>query len=98
MRYLPEDRSLRTVYLIAVFAVIVFFLWLRGYIMTLNYSFNGLIEKVEYDEPKHIPTITVHGENYDLIYCHWNNYRDTLSVGDSVIKIKGEVGMSLIKK
>ena len=66
--------------------------------MTLNYSFNGLIEKVEYDEPKHILTITVHGKEYDLVYCHWKNYLDTLSVGDSVIKIKGDVDMSLIKK
>ena len=67
--------------------------------MTLNYSFSGKIEKIEYpDSIKHIPTITVHGNKYDLIYCHWDNYCDTPYVGDSVIKIKGELSMSLIKK
>lgn len=84
--------------LLVVFFVIMFFLWLRGYIMTLNYSFKGLVEKVQYEEPKHIPTITVHGKEYELIYCRWKNYRDTLSVGDSVIKRKGYIEMVLIKK
>jgi hypothetical protein len=96
MRFLPEDRSLRTVYLIAVFAVVVFFLWLRGYIMTLNYNFSGKIQKIEYpDSLKHIPTITVRGKQYDLIYCH---YRVEPAVGDSVVKKKGEMDLLIIKK
>lgn len=99
MKNLKYDKSLLLkVILFIVFILFFFIQWLRGYIMTVNYSFNGFIEKIQYEEPKHLPTITVKGKEYDLIYCHWKNYKDTLAVGDSVIKKKGDMDLSLIKR
>lgn len=65
--------------------------------MTTNYSFNGAIEKIQYDD-KHVPIITVKGKEYNLAYCSWINYKDKLAVGDSVRKVKDEKNMTLIKK
>lgn len=84
-----------------VFIVLVMFClggWLFGYIRALNYSFNGVIQKIEYSKLQKTPTITINGKDYDLVDNNWFNYKDTLAVGDSAIKKKGETGFTLIKK
>ncbi|MDB5116122.1 MAG: hypothetical protein JWQ79_1614 [Mucilaginibacter sp.] len=110
MRFFINRPELKKILLFIAAILIVFILWARGYLMTLNYEFSGKVEKIEYpDSLKHIPTITVKGEKYDLIYCDWVNYRDSLSisnayyrdslsVGDSVIKKKGSVTLYFLKK
>ena len=79
--------------------LIVFFLWLYSYERALNYEFDGIIQKVEYSEPKHIPTITIKGIQYDLGYNYWDDgqQRD-IEKGDSAIKKKGTTDFTLIKK
>jgi len=59
-------------------------------------NFSGLIEKIVYEEPKHLPTITVKGNEYDVFDYYWGP--DTLAVGDSVIKKKGSLDLALFKR
>lgn len=90
-----KNNKLLPVILIALAITI---LWLRAYILTLCMNFNGVIEKVRYSEPKHNPYITVNGKEYDLMYSSWiTSYKDTLAIGDSVIKRKGVQDLILIK-
>ncbi|MFD0765344.1 hypothetical protein ACFQZI_10815 [Mucilaginibacter lutimaris] len=61
-----------------------------------NVTFNGIIEKIRYEEPKHILFITVNRKEYDIEHYQWHpNY--SLAVGDSAVKKKGEEGFLLIK-
>jgi hypothetical protein len=73
-------------------------LWFIGHEKALNLTFNGTIEKVRYDEPKHSPYITIKGVEYELGYSHWINYKDTLAIGDIAIKKKGTTDFILIKR
>lgn len=84
-------------YVIPLIIVIVVGLTLRGHWIEINYEFNGLVQKITFDEPKHTPTIIVNGKSYTFVY---NNrfLLDSVSVGDSVIKVKGENEMHLFKK
>ena len=107
-----DKPLLKKLFPFIIILLLVFILWARGYLMTLNYDFSGKIEKIEYpDSLKHIPTITVKSKKYDLIYCEFVNYRDSLSldgvnnrnyrdslfVGDSVIKKKGNTILYFFK-
>ncbi len=80
----------------AVFAF-AFFGWLYGHETAINLHFNGVIEKIRYDEPQHKPYITIKGVEYELGYSHWINYKDTLAIGDSAVKKKGTTYFLLIK-
>lgn len=62
---------------------------------SLANSFSGVIEKVRYEEPKHLPHITVSGKEYDVFDYHLG--QDTLAVGDSVMKKKGALDLIVIK-
>ena len=68
------------------------------YIRASNYSFNGVIENVSYEYPKHIPTMTIKGIDYNLFYLNWSNNTEDIAVGDSAIKRKGTTSFILIKK
>jgi len=96
--YIDDIFGLRRGTILVVFVLVFGSGLLFGYVRAWNYSFKGVITKVSYDEPKHIPTITINGINYNLIYDSWNNYNDTLAVGDSAIKQKGTTVFILTKK
>lgn len=84
--------------LIISFLLIVFILALVGYRRAYNYSFNGIIENVTYNS-KNNPTITIKGEDYDLTYNTWGNYKNPkIEVGDTAIKKKGELSFILKKR
>jgi hypothetical protein len=78
-------------------ASIVFLLWLIGYEIAINYSFNGVVEHVSYDI-QHTPTVSIKGLKYNLDYSHWGHYQDSIEVGDSMIKKSGETYIKLIKR
>ena len=61
-----------------------------------NWEFNGRVQKIWYDQ-KGIPTIEINGKTYNLFYIIWNFGRK-ISVGDSVIKIKGNKKIRVIFK
>jgi hypothetical protein len=78
---------------------ILLFLVSFGYCRALYYSFDGVIEKVTYDEPKHIPTITVKGIDYNLIYNSLNKgQKADIEKGDTAKKTQGSLNFILIKK
>jgi hypothetical protein len=77
--------------------LIPFIVWLIAYKIALNYSFNGIVEYVSYDV-QHKPTITIKGIKYNLDLNNWGHYQDTIEVGDSMIKKKGETFIKLIKR
>ncbi|ETZ23085.1 hypothetical protein [Pedobacter sp. V48] len=63
--------------------------------LSLSNSFSGVIDKVRYEEPKHLPYITIAGKEYDVFHYYWG--QDTLAVGDSVMKKKGTLDLILFK-
>jgi len=75
--------------------MIIDILWFK--IKTYELSVNGTIQKIRYEEPKHIAYPIIRGKEYDLFYSSSVN-GDTLSVGDSIIKKKGSMYYRLIKK
>src|SRR5258708_4070460 len=79
------------------FVAIMFALWLIGGEMSLNDSFNGLVQNVNYNE-KGIPTVTIKGIEYYLAGENWGHYQDKIETGDSMIKKKGELYIKLIKR
>lgn len=77
--------------------LVVLFIFIRWFIAkktALNYSFNGVVQKVEYSKFKDIPTITVNGTEYDLMYNTWGTNGDKAErfrTGDTVIKKSGDL-------
>jgi hypothetical protein len=68
-----------------------------GYISALNMSFNGVVQRIEYRFPGNSKHFTVNGKSYEYWDIQPSNTKDTLAVGDSVIKEKGSTGFILIK-
>ena len=64
--------------------------------LTCNLTINGTIQKIKYEEPKHIAYPTINGKEYDLYYSG-SGTGDTLSIGDIIIKEKGTMNYKLIK-
>lgn len=86
---------------ITVIGFVVFFGYLIisisiGMIKTYKLSISGTIQKIRYEEPKHIAYPTINGKEYDLYYSGSGN-SGTLSIGDSLIKEKGLMNYRLIK-
>ncbi len=65
---------------------------------TLNYEFNGKVQKVSYDSGKYRPTITVNKLQFDLEWVRWVGDEENVVVGDSVVKHKESQWMTVIKK
>lgn len=65
---------------------------------TLNYDFNGRIQKVSYGSGKYRPTITVNNQQFDLEWVRWIGDEDNVVVSDSVVKHKGSQWMTVTKK
>ncbi|MCR8556412.1 hypothetical protein KXD93_02095 [Mucilaginibacter sp. BJC16-A38] len=65
---------------------------------TLNYDFNGRIQKVSYESGKYRPTITVNNKQFDLEWIRWVGDEDNVVVGDSVVKHQKSQWMTVIKK
>ena len=82
--------------ILAFIALIIFGLCLTGGKIARDYSFNGVVQQVSYDE-KGIPTVTIKGVEYQLGYNDWGRNKDTIEVGDSMIKRKGDTHIKLIK-
>ncbi len=61
---------------------------------SLDMAFSGVVEKVYYEKPKHIPYITVKGREYGLSGLNY----DTIIVGDSAIKKRGSSDVQLIRR
>lgn len=59
-----------------------------------NYQFNGVIQKIEYNEKK-TPLVTVNGKSYGLS-TNWR-FNERMNVGDSLVKEKDSVTYRLIK-
>ena len=90
-----EDSKIIRYLIIGVsFFVIVWLLTIRADIIEKGYQFNGIIEKITYNEKK-IPEITVNGKAYGLS-TSWR-FNEKMSVGDSLIKEKGLLNYKLIK-
>ncbi len=88
----------RTPIILGAFLLVMLSLWLHGYLIAVNYNFNGTIQKVTYPDIKHIPTITIKGKEYDLIYNTWNEKEiPNLEIGDSCIKKKGTTEFIVIR-
>lgn len=64
----------------------------------MNFKFNGIVQKVTYKPFNYYPTITVNNKQYELEYIRWYDDGAIVEVGDSVIKNKGTIMMSLFKK
>ena len=79
-RWLDDVFGLPRGTILIAFVLIVGSLWLFGYIRALNYSFDGVIENVSYDYPKHIPTITISGIDYNLNYLNWSNNTEDIQL------------------
>jgi len=62
-----------------------------------NMSFNGVIEKVYYQKPKEIPTITIKGIEYSWGGPTYPD-NDTIRAGDSAVKVKGSFDFKLIRR
>ena len=88
-------NSRRRLYAVVIIASL-FFSWLYSYEMALNYSFNGVVEKVRYDV-QGTPTVTIRGIEYNLVYNKWGNNSDTIEPGDSMRKRRGDIYIKLIK-
>jgi len=82
---------------VVLFGLFLLFATIRGWVKTYNLSVNGVIEKIRYEEPKHIAYPIVRGKEYDLWYSHCKTY-DSLKVGDSIVKKSGVDYYILIKK
>jgi hypothetical protein len=65
---------------------------------TVNYEFNGRIQKVSYESGNYRPIITVNNRQYDLEWVRWIGDEDDVVVGDSVVKHKENQWMTVIKK
>jgi hypothetical protein len=79
---------------------VIFVLWLIAYERALNYNFNGIVERISYDAQDE-PTVIINGTEYDLGCNNWGIHKDkkeTIEVGDSLIKIKGQIFIKLIKR
>jgi hypothetical protein len=85
-----------TPYILGFIFLTTIILAIVGHISQSNYEFNGLVQKIKFEEPKHTPTITVHQIHYKFVYR--GTEFDSLKVGDSVIKLKGEESIRIIKK
>lgn len=82
---------------IALFGLYIFIAVVVGKIETYNLSFKGTIQKVIYYEPKHEAHPIINGKEIDLIYSSCESM-DTLAVGDSLVKEKGDMHYRLFKK
>jgi hypothetical protein len=92
-----ESKDIRSLKRLGFFLIIII-LWIGFFeIKTYNLSFNGIIQKISYDE-KHEPHPTINGKQYDLLFSYNKNSYDTLVVGDIIIKLKGNLYYKLIKK
>jgi len=58
-----------------------------------NYQFNGIIEKIDYNEKK-TPTVTVNSKSYGLS-TSWR-FNERMNVGDSFVKEKDSMIYKLI--
>lgn len=85
-----------TPYLFGFIFLVIIILAVAGHMKQSNYEFRGLVQKIIFEEPKHTPIITVHQINYKFVYR--GTEFDSLKVGDSVIKLKGEESIRIIKK
>ncbi|CAM3976913.1 hypothetical protein MUGA111182_20040 [Mucilaginibacter galii] len=83
-------------HLLGFILVTTIILAIVGHISQSNYEFSGLIQKIKFEEPKHTPIITVHQINYKFVYR--GTEFDSIKVGDSIIKLKGEESIRIIKK
>jgi hypothetical protein len=61
-----------------------------------SWSFKGPVEKVWYDD-KGFPTVWVNGNKYDLYDTKWDS-DDIINVGDTLIKRKGDLRITLIRR
>ena len=61
----------------------------------LKYKFNGIIEKVVYDQ-KSIPSVTISGITYYLGSTSWN-FNHLIVKGDSIVKDSNNITVKLIK-
>ena len=84
-------------YVIALIFIIIIGLVVRGHLVEKNYEFNGLIQKITYEEPKHTPTIKVNGEYYTFVYNN-RTLLDSVKVGDRVVKLEGENEIQVFSK
>ena len=62
----------------------------------LAFQFDGKVDSVWYDD-KGKPTIKIRGNKYDLLVNFWNFNRQIES-GDSLIKVKNSMIVTLVKK
>jgi hypothetical protein len=83
--------------LILIFAIYWSFSDYKIY-RTLNYDFNGNIQKVSYESGKYRPTITVNNQQFDLEWVRWMGDEENVLVSDSVVKHKGSQWMTVIRK
>jgi hypothetical protein len=101
MNFAGSDVKIYQIILLSILlitgAIILCFLALKGAKRAKAYEFNGIIDKVYYEKPKNLPHIIIKGVDYDLFYLNYNDF-DTISAGDSAIKLKGDMFFYLIKR
>jgi len=94
-----ENSIMKPIYLIYAMAIFMLFLFIMREISvrrSLNLSLLGVVQKVEYDENKGTPSVTINNETYFLsgpIDFHYN-----IEAGDTIFKEKGEQVFKIIKK
>ena len=89
------NRKFRYIYLLAFVAFIAYMFYSdkKGKEIELNYKFNGVAEKVIYDE-KSVPIVTINGQLYNLGAPTWN-FNHLISKGDSLEKDSGSFAIKL---
>lgn len=84
-------------FIIFIVCAVVFFAF-YGHLKEMNYQFYGVVKKVTYRPFKPAPTITVNNKQFELVYVRWDNYKDSIEVGDTVEKYPGTEKLLLFKK
>jgi hypothetical protein len=91
------NKRLRYIYLLAAVAFVTYGIYTHITVekKNLKYKFNGVIEKVSYDD-KGDPSITIKGKIYDLTSNSWN-FNHLICKGDSLKKDSGKLAIKLVK-
>jgi len=89
-----EKKQVKYLVIGILFFLVAKILSVMFYIKERNYQFNGIIEKIDYNEKK-TPSVKVNGKSY-VLSTNWR-FNEKMNVGDSLIKEKESTAYKLIK-
>ena len=95
LRNYPENIKKYGWIVVIIILVYLFGATLINYERIRFMHFKGVVEKVEYAEDR-TPTVTIHGEDYNLFFTFWSNYVK-IEKGDMLIKTRGNIHLKVIK-